>query len=495
MNTPLHTNMRVRPKSANSDGLRFRLLVLLAWSVNLVCLFLIYDLLELKTIYIYFSSSAFWLTLFFWPACFEREDIFYPRNFILFMFFMTMVIAPPLLYYDGVPTSGVPKFYFHQFAGKALLLWCLAFVAYVAGLYGGAKSARAKSHRSALCLGPPAVWMSITGTAAVVLGVLGLVIAAGSLTKALNIRGQVAAGRALFMTVGNGRYLVWLNLTPAGTVLLWYYCYKRWKLGRLSALFLVFALYGALLPFYSYTGGRGAALFPLALLLIVYYRSCFRFSWAWVILGLVILLPILALWRDYRIEGAIPARTESDAFSTVILGDLSRLDVSLAAVGGASERQFPLFYGESLLAAVEHVIPEWMIGRQFNGGTMLMAKAMHGDKNYNLPSPKASPVMIEGYLNFGIPGIILFMGLLGVLVRRVERLYETRDILTFIFGVSFSFMLPFGASLELHASQIVWRAVFPLGVFIFCRSLLKGLARSLVRGPKRLYSGFGGLRW
>jgi F0F1-type ATP synthase assembly protein I len=209
------------------------------------------------------------------------------------------------------------------------------------------------------------------------------------------------------------------------------------------------------------------------MLTVLYYRYSHRFSGFSLLTGFAFLLPILTAWSIWRLEGDVTAAKNLNV--SLVLSEavavFSRLDVSVAAIAGFKIGQLPFFLGETLLAALEHPFPESLVGHHFVGGTMAMAKAIFADPAYSQPSALATPLVVEGYLNFGVLGVVLFSVVLGWLTAIAHRLMASADLLVVILSVFIMLNLPYGVSLQMITQGLVWKSVFPFVVAVLLRDL------------------------
>lgn len=463
-----------RIKMKHDGTLRFRHKVLIICIINAVLDAWIYLHFDIQSIGFIFSSFLFWLTIIIFPKIIDHQRIIRPRNYIFSMFFITIIVSPPVLYtYGSLITNWILNYnsQFWDYFDYTLILWDLSFVAYAIGLTSSGN--RSKNINALIAVEEKDVnnAMLYSGILLILIGVAALSIGAGSFGSLLAIKGQRELAVELINVSGKGRYLLWSPCIPYGACLVWFYFFKRYHLDRKKALIIAIALYIPFIPFYSYTSGRATTLIPLIMLITLYYKYCYRFPLWWLIIALIPLPSLLGVWALYRLHGFSFSTDETIVRLgiQVVMDSFSRLDVSIAAIAGFIEGDLPYFYGQTILAALTHPLPSWIIDHSAEGGTMAMAKAIFVDISWDEPSGMATPLMIEGYLNFGLLGVILLMFCLGLLTKWTETLFDSKKILVIILGIALMFNLPFGAALQIIAAGAFWKALFPFLIanFIF----------------------------
>jgi hypothetical protein len=432
----------------------------------------------------YIAALGFWFVLAIFPSIIRRGDPVRPSAFVLFMFFFTMVIAPPaLLYYEPQRAYVLmPQPAFWHYAEITSLFWVLALLCFCAAAFPRRREGRGKLEEAPWAKPAASRWMPLAGLFLMAVGAVGVSMAAGSLGAALAAGGTRQLAQELFNQPGTYRYLLWLEAAPVGACLVWWYCVRRLKLGGFGGFIAALAVYLPMLPFYMYSAGRARALVPFLLLLVVFHRFHRPIKLRWAAVGLALMIPLLGVWAEYRIKSETIRVASDYAIATVMLADLSRYDVSIRAVAGFHEGRMQHLYGETLAAAALHPLPRSLAPHDFTGGTAAMAKAFHGDSEYDLPSSFATPLLVEGYLNFGIAGIVMFFLLFGWLIRWLDRLYDSVDLLVVLFSFMVVLKSPFGVSLEISVSLILWAAVFPWVVASVARAQLVAAGRARVPG-------------
>jgi hypothetical protein len=417
---------------------------------------------------------VFWGSLIFLPHIIDSDYIISPKNYIFTFFFITIVISPPVILLNGtILTNWILDYNsnFWSYFNYTIYLWLISFIFYSFGLFRSKSKSYYFKSRISLIINPnQKSWMLKSGFFLIAIGVIGLILGAGSLSSLLAIKGQRELALQLIDVQGKGRYIVWYSCIPYGTCLIWYYFFQKYKLNLIFSFFLLLVLYIPFIPFYSFTSGRGTTLLPFIMLLALYYRFSFRIPISYFILSFFLLLSLLGIWSLYRQDG-FDFDLNRPIYSIgiqVLMDSISRLDVSIAAIGGFYEGNLSFLWGKTVLAAITHPIPPWILDFREHGGTMALAKAVFADPFWDEPTGMASPLMVEGFLNFGIFGSFIFMYFLGKLTLIVERFYSESNILTSLFGLSLMFQLPFGASLQVIFAGLFWTVFFPYAVsYIF----------------------------
>lgn len=422
---------------------------------------------------------VFWGTIILMPQSIDMEYIISPRNYIFTFFFITIIVSPPIVLLNGtILTNWILDYnpnYWLYFDGT-IYLWLLSFIFYSVGLIRIKTPKNYFANRITTVLSSSyKSWMLICGIFLISVGAIGLILGAGSLGNLLAIKGQRELALQLIDVQGKGRYIVWYSCIPYGTCLIWYYVFRKYNLKKISSFILVILLYLPFIPFYSFTSGRGTTLLPFIMLLALYYRYSFRIPISYFIISFIFLLSLLGIWSLYRQDG-FDLSLNKPIYSIgiqVLMDSISRLDVSIAAIGGFYEGHLSFLWGKTVLAALTHPIPPWILDFRDQGGTMALAKAVFADPSWNEPTGMASPLMVEGFLNYGLFGTCFFMFILGRLTLLVEKLYSESNILISLFGLSLMFQLPFGASLQVIFAGLFWTVFFPFVVSYFFYLLFK----------------------
>lgn len=427
------------------------------------------------------AAVGFWLVVTVFPAVVNRELLLSPGNWFLFLFFVSMAVGPSIMLNQEL----LPRLWILTAASwdtsriddylvPASVLWSLAFLAYAVGR---SMRQRPSVERDRMDGGePPQPWMLLTGVALVAVGLIGLVLATGSVSAVLALRGRHSASVAAFVS-GTYRYTVWMEAVPVAAALAWYYLVRSRRIGPRGALFLAVVLYLPLFPFYLYSSGRGRTLLPFILLLALYSRFVRRVRFWWILVGMLVLLPLLASWSLYR-RGTADFNLAEGSVAEVVAADFSRYDVGVVALAGFREGRLPYYLGSTFEPAVTSWLPGYL-GRGGTEGTGAMAQAMAGSTAYDIPSSYATSIVTESYLNFGLVGVTVLPFLLGLAATALDRLAASRSILTTLFGMALALKIPFGSSFVIASSQVVWAVGLPFATLYLARIVLRERERQL----------------
>ena len=371
----------------------------------------------------------------------------------------------------------------------ASLLWGLAFFAYLIGQHAGRQDHSLST--SALVGGQaatieragdpnrpgevPGDWMVVTGIILILAGILGLVLTTGSLKAAFSLGGLRSSSTSILVT-GTYRYTVWMQGAPIGAGLVWYYVTQRRPMGRLASALWVIILYAPLFPFYLYTAGRSTAIFPLLLLIALYYRYTHRFSGVWIIVAFVVLLPILSGWSLYRAGNSVAVTPE--LVTQTAANDTSRYDVSVISLAGFSQGKMPYYLGETFITAAHDWLPGSLKYSAYPNGTGAQAQSMAGTRSANTAASYATSFMTESYLNFGILGVAVLFFLYGRFIRLIDRHCRTNAVLTYLLLLSLAYKTPFATTLSQSVDSIIYGVGVPLIAAVAIRSLLRSRPRA-----------------
>lgn len=271
---------------------------------------------------------------------------------------------------------------------------------------------------------------------------------------------------------------------PIGAALVWYWGVRALRLGGMGAALLLLALYVPLFPLYLYTGGRAIALIPGLILLALYHRFVRQFSVWWIAAGMLIILPVMSIWAEYRLTGALRLDSVSGMLS-VITGDFSRFDITVAALAGAHEARMPPYWGETLLSALTLWLPS-QLRPDLVDGTLALFRVLVGDPTSTVRSPYASTLVVEGYLNFRIAGVILFGYVLGRGVAVLDSMARSGAIMTVLVALLLTVRLPIAVSVDQGVLLIIRALLGPLLVSKGIQLIL-----SVRRRPRRARSAPG----
>ena len=171
-------------------------------------------------------------------------------------------------------------------------------------------------------------------------------------------------------------------------------------------------------------GTRGQILFPLVAAGIARAKGEKFLTLRQTLLAAFLLLLAVSAVRTLRVSGVGRVSNAEISFSAV--EGLQELGMSLKPVERAvSWRQTgdPLRFGETYWAPIDralvHVLPDWKRPPAATDDRLLNVLTL-----YRAGPIGFSPVA-EAYLNFGLPGVVVAMGLLGVLLGRFDSLPPT----------------------------------------------------------------------
>ena len=166
------------------------------------------------------------------------------------------------------------------------------------------------------------------------------------------------------------------------------------------------------------------ASFYAGLLIIMFdqTRKGHWFSWA-VIGGLVLIFPALAIFRDASniSNGNFLSILKASMQRTYLEGHYDAHQMLITIVRYVQE--FGMTWGGQLLGAVFFFVPRaiWPGKALGTGHTAVTALEQSTFSNVS------APLVAEGYVNFGVVGVILFAVILGILLRRLDESYWRAD--------------------------------------------------------------------
>ncbi|MFD2417331.1 O-antigen polysaccharide polymerase Wzy [Amycolatopsis pigmentata] len=190
--------------------------------------------------------------------------------------------------------------------------------------------------------------------------------------------------------------------------------------GRVRAV--TWAAFGCYAVVAFMVGSRGAVLFPLLALLVTEVRQGRRIRPLWTAMGSVVVMVLIGLVRqtrsaDFAVFGSASLGSPLDA--------LAEMGYSLRPVAATLDWHTaaePFRHGVTLISVPLRFV-ENLTGR--NGGA-----PVYDDRLFNLEIAHrvgnigGSPIA-EGYHNFGMAGVVLLMGAIGLAVGLLEKLPRT----------------------------------------------------------------------
>lgn len=290
-----------------------------------------------------------------------------------------------------------------------------------------------------------------------------------------------------FLQVGYGgeRYLITQESVTFGggfawfliaTVLLWFYGLKYSSiLSSLSgALLFIFANYILLL-----IGGRSTIVYCVMFACILYHFGYKKISGALIGIGLaagVVFMQFYSLARFYLQDGLATAFLETyrNILVTPLVlapftsGEFTAPAYSLIEIiqNGGPNLQF----GSSYVLAAGQLIPVFSrLTSSIFFDPSLWRLATYHPEILEIGGGLGFTPVAEGYINFGIPGIILHMFFYGAIISRIHTrmLYKRSISLLLLFAGSLPMFMLDG--MRIHAASLVykWTRVYLVSWFIF----------------------------
>ena len=156
---------------------------------------------------------------------------------------------------------------------------------------------------------------------------------------------------------------------------------------------------------------------------------------------------------DYILKEGIKFETLTESYNSVDYDAYSITPTSKHYV-----ENFGYVNGRQLIGTIFFMIPRsiWT-SKPYPSGSML-AEAQ-GQHYTNI----SCPFIVEGYLNFGIFGIIIFQLILGLICRKLDSLYWNKNSKNF--GICYKILYPFLMGFLIYAER---GALHPFVVYLFC---------------------------
>ena len=435
---------------------RFKLSVFLL--INLVAYFLLALFSENKQIELFpvVPILLFWVVLIILPSIIDDHSIFSPINLTLFLFFMSMVQGVMLLPFLDIRIYWLQKFYapdFWEHVNYTILLYCLAFVIFCLVFRFTPSVRLPKARVKYLDEG-----FRFSGLILIAAGIAGLTLLTGSLAGAMSLGGLRETAYSVLVE-GSFKYVIWMAAVPIGSCILWYSLCKKYRLSKFSSILLALSIYIPLVPFYLYSSGRGRTIIPLILLIVLYDRFYTKIKFRWAVLAGIVMIPLMAFWALYRNGISFNELDPIENIGYVLVGDLSRFDITVCAVSGIKDESTDFFYGETLLSGV---LGMFLVPSSLVGGTQALARVLHRDMSYSRSSPIASSLIIEGLINFGVFGIVFLFALLALFIKFLTRLFHSKEFIIVLLSILFFIYSPINSSFRISIIRLFWSSLFPV---------------------------------
>lgn len=136
-----------------------------------------------------------------------------------------------------------------------------------------------------------------------------------------------------------------------------------------------------------------------------------------IIFGLLVIFPTINIFRNYSFFEALTIGYKLDSPTKLLLaGDYDSYSMLIRALAYVEDNG--ITWGYQLLGNVLFFIPRSLWNSKPVGSGLMVAKDLGWDfKNVSMP------FIGEGYLNFGILGVILFATFLGIFCYKMDSLY------------------------------------------------------------------------
>lgn len=160
-------------------------------------------------------------------------------------------------------------------------------------------------------------------------------------------------------------------------------------------------------------GTRNTEVAVILMLLFIYTRRVATVRWRVVVLGLMAAVALMLVVLRYR-NSALGIQSDR-AWWAGLLGDLAPAAFSVGVVASLVPSSVPYAYGSTVLAAVVRQLPGPLAVAVFGDPTNTGARIfrdMVGANNDNAGVGFSIPA--EGYLNFGVAGLVAFCFLMGL---------------------------------------------------------------------------------
>lgn len=270
---------------------------------------------------------------------------------------------------------------------------------------------------------------------------------------------------------GFGRYLLF---TPLLSFAFPIFLTKFRKFKMKHYILISVFLYLLLIPFFGITSGRGSLLFPLIMVFFVNFNYISKLSFSKILILSFLFVILMIGLAGLRMGDSFSGSLENTSLVFVTISDaFSRFDSTYAALSAFINEDWDLIFGQSYFYGLFQVFPPSIINFRDLTITPFLAKAMHNDVYYDIPSGTASSIIFESYVNFGIIGTIISGILTGYYYRLSYKLYNFNRIEYKVLSFHMIWMNPFSLSFALFFNDIVYKILFPLIFLIILQYILK----------------------
>ena len=383
------------------------------------------------------------VVLFLLPAC--RPSLrtpLSPHNWVLFIFLLQALILPLSINAGGVSIGQLPWLPSTDGFNRAILLSFVAFVAYCVAFQWANRSTgarRAYPDHPRPERRPPHLPLALLCGG---LGLIGFLLTFGGIGGLLAYyvspeEGALAPSQeSATLAEAAGTFLrPFLGFAIVFAWALW--ADRRGQSASRRQLLAITgaAAFGLLIVYASFGYNRGAFTAPLIALAAAYSLRVRRIPWKAMLVGGLVGLVVLVFWGGYRTSeyGSLgDILTDADT-RAVVFADLD-LESTLQIYGGAPQLTAFVLDGASTIP------PEQLGGRSLLGSAFapipILGEAFRSSSGVEIfnrmiygPYPEfydqVMPFQAELYVNFGVTGIIAAYALLGLILARLERSFQT----------------------------------------------------------------------
>lgn len=270
---------------------------------------------------------------------------------------------------------------------------------------------------------------------------------------------------------GFGRYLLFIPLISFSFPI---YLMKFRKFKRKYYFFISVFLYLLLVPFFGITSGRGSLLFPLIMVFFVNFNYISKLSFNKILILSFLFVILMIGLAGLRMGDSFSGSLENTSLVFATISDaFSRFDSTYAALSAFINEDWDLIFGQSYFYGLFQIFPPSFISFRDLTITPFLAKAIHNDIYFDIPSGTASSIIFESYVNLGLFGTIISGILTGYYYRVCYKLYNFNSIEYKVLSFHMAWMNPFGLSFALFFYDIVYKILFPFLFLILLQYILK----------------------
>ncbi len=386
-----------------------------------------------------------------------------PLVFPIVFIFITFLISPILYYYDlSYFKFWLGKFNKHFFSVNYQVF--LIFLVFLVCFFVGFKFKLTKS----ITL-PKLEISKYSAGIGILISVLLLIYMVGGNIFNYSFNRKIAVGYV--NQSGFGRYLLFIPLLTF-SLPIFLKTFQKYK--PRNFILVSVMIYLLLVPFFGISSGRGTLLFPIIMIVFVNFNLIEKLSVLKIVMYSFILIILMIGLDGIRSGKSFISGLENSTLVFINISDaFSRFDSTYAGLSTFVNEDWDFLYGQSYFYGLFQIFPPNMINYRDLTITPFLAKAIHNDIYFNIPSGIASSIIFESYVNFGFLGTIFSGIFTGYYFRLSYKLFHSKYLEYKVLAFHLAWMNPFGVSFALFFYDLFYKIIFPIVALIIIQSIFK----------------------